>query len=189
MPNYCSNDLIITAKTKKGFLDLKTFKDLAFTKNFYSKEEKEEDRHLYLDFEKFVPYPKVAKEQEESRRNIEAMKEKGENTNKQEILHKLTYGNMEFGWNDWRCMNWGTKWNAKWTKSPEEKQNRLVYVFDTAWSPPIPIVIAMSEMFPNLNFKLKYYEQGMCFQGTFECKDGKVKQAIHKDNYRGGRGG
>jgi hypothetical protein len=46
----------------------------------------------------------------------------------------------------------------------------------------------MSKMFPDLTFKLKYYEMGNGFKGVFVCKGGKVIKSDEFE-YRGGRGG
>ena len=189
MPNWSSNDLFITAG-KKAVADLKKFKKTAFTKNKYPEEEEKKDRDLILDFEKFVPYPKEyyedIKEQEEIERLIKNGKE-GE-ANKLKILYKLKE-HKDLDLHDWHIVNWGTKWGAHYTQQPIDKGNKLVYTFDTAWSPPLPVVLKMSVMFPNLLFKIKYYEQGSGFKGIFECKAGKVIRDIYKNNYRGGRGG
>lgn len=48
-------------------------------------------------------------------------------------------------WYEWNCANWGTKWNAV----------RAVFVgpiivrFETAWSPPHPVIEQLARMFPN----------------------------------------
>lgn len=186
--NWCSNDLFITAKSKKAVENLKKFKETAFTKDKYPDDDEEKD--IYIDFENFVPYPEEVYEEEKERITIKNLRKKGKNgeANKLEILYKLK-GYKEFDWYNWNIQMWGTKWNSHYTKEPIEKGNKLFYNFDTAWSPPLPVVLAMSQMFPNLYFKIKYYEQGMGFYGTFECKAGVVIKDIYKNNYHGGRGG
>lgn len=48
-------------------------------------------------------------------------------------------------WYDWRCENWGTKWNAYETIITKE------YIeFQTAWSSPNPILKKLSQMFPDI---------------------------------------
>lgn len=47
-------------------------------------------------------------------------------------------------WYDWSCQHWGTKWNA-YDVSEEEGAVR----FDTAWSPPIPMLEALAAKFPD----------------------------------------
>lgn len=188
MPNWCDCDLIITAK-KKDIPDLNKFKEFAFTKDKYTGE-KEGERDLILDFGKFVPYPEEIVEYGKEEAEIEELKQKGKDTKKLEILHQLK-GKPNFNFYDWHIANWGTKWNARFWDSearPELDGKKLMYNFSTAWSPPTPVIFAMSKIFPKFKFKLKYYEQGMGFQGTFECEGGVIKTDIHK-SYRGGRGG
>ena len=80
------------------------------------------------------------------------------------------------GWYDWRCDNWGTKWDidAELTDYDDEF---LCYEFDSAWSPPIDAFITASKKkHKNLEFNLKYEEPGMCFMGVYKCENGKVIQ-------------
>lgn len=64
---------------------------------------------------------------------------------------------------------WGTKWDLD-----ENDQRRVAdellemgsACFDTAWSPPIAALEALSEKFPHDSFGLTYYEPGMSFAGT-----------------------
>ena len=51
-----------------------------------------------------------------------------------------------FNWYDWNRANWGTKWNAY--DSSAEEETRIIR-FDTAWSPPYPILTALSRHVPN----------------------------------------
>ena len=99
-------------------------------------------------------------------------------------------------WYDWRVKNWGTKWPASGVElcstkvfhMTSEKPIEIIYDFETAWSPPEPIVMKMSKMFPKLKFKLKYWEAGMGFRGIFIAKNGKIiKNRTY--NYMGDRGG
>lgn len=77
---------------------------------------------------------------------------------------------------------WGTKWDVGdgcWVALEVGKNGKsLAYCFDTAWSPPIPVVYEMSRMFPKLRFKLRYCEPGMGFSGTYVAKDGSVIKDI-----------
>lgn len=80
-----------------------------------------------------------------------------------------------------------TKWNAC-ECSLELGDEKLVYHFETAWSPPCPVILKASEMFPELEFRLEYFEGGAGFKGVFEAKGGKI--LVDKmSNYRGNRGG
>ena len=93
---------------------------------------------------------------------------------------------------DWCVKNWGTKWGIYSAVLKETKlagkRSKVAYTFRSAWSPPLPVINAMSIKFPQLKFKLKYYERGVGFKGTFEVQAGQVS-AEKQESYRGSRGG
>jgi hypothetical protein len=73
---------------------------------------------------------------------------------------------------DWTRTYWGTKWDAC---SPEVKSQTLSTIhvtFETAWSPPSPVVVAMSKQFPELTFELGYCEIGCGYAGSETYRGG-----------------
>ena len=67
---------------------------------------------------------------------------------------------------DWCGANWGTKGDADTHSICVSKDWTAMYIgFDTAWSPPIPMLDVWEERFPDLTFTLRYYEGGMWFMG------------------------
>jgi hypothetical protein len=42
----------------------------------------------------------------------------------------------------------------------------------TAWSPPVPLIAKMGELFPKLEFVLRYKEEGMDYKGKMVIKNG-----------------
>ena len=48
-------------------------------------------------------------------------------------------------WYDWQCENWGTKWNAYDQSIEDQGYGSFEIRFDTAWSPPFPIIEALKE--------------------------------------------
>ena len=82
-------------------------------------------------------------------------------------------------WYDWSCNNWGTKWNAHevcW------ERNDFV-VFETAWSAPEPIFIALSEKFPDVTFSVEFADEDLgnnC--GTIDY-DGETVTTIYSDDF------
>ena len=48
--------------------------------------------------------------------------------------------------------------------------------FDTAWSPPTPVIAKAAERFPALTFDLRYFECGYCFNGLFRCNGGEIEE-------------
>jgi hypothetical protein len=65
-------------------------------------------------------------------------------------------------WYDWCCTNWGTKWNACHSEGFEihESATMTIYNFDTAWSPPVPVIHALAVAYPKLRFRLEYTCEG-----------------------------
>ncbi len=69
--------------------------------------------------------------------------------------------------------NWGTKWNAG-SAYFDIQDERIIIDFDTAWSPPTPVIYAMSEQFPELTFEHIYAEQGVNYCGLLEVSNGCI---------------
>ena len=67
-------------------------------------------------------------------------------------------------------------------------KGRVKFTCQSAWSPPIPVIKAMSDKFPSLKFKLKYYEMGMGFKGVYTVEGGTVLEDSDA-KYNGHRGG
>jgi len=183
MPNWVSNDLIVTA-TKKFQAELKYFKEFAKLET-----EEDKDRSLeVLNANNFIPSPynEISREKIRISKISNFAKRKDE-----EILFNLKYGgkNENEGWYDWNVKNWGSKWNFCSTCLAEETDKKLFYTFDSAWSPMLPVICAMAKKYPNLKFNLKYYERGMGFSGSVVLHNNKVIKDSHNNNYRGWRGG
>ena len=89
---------------------------------------------------------------------------------------------------EWCCANWGTKWDVRDATQKASSRNRASFIFDTAWSPPVPIIEALSSKFPRLMVTLRYYEGGMGFKGVVKFKDGQLLEEQESD-YRGQLGG
>jgi len=70
-------------------------------------------------------------------------------------------------WYDWNVRNWGTKWDVAVrdgedypeTELMEEDETSLAYRFNTAWSPPLPAIEALSAQYPDVEFNLSYEEE------------------------------
>jgi len=83
-------------------------------------------------------------------------------------------------WLTWRMHHWGTKWNA---------YKQKIYSFDciefyTAWSAPVPVVLKLSELFPDVLITLTYADEDIgnnC--GTYIFSNG----TIIKENILTGR--
>ncbi|MFO0887920.1 MAG: hypothetical protein U0790_02115 [Isosphaeraceae bacterium] len=143
-----------------------------------------------FDFERFTPYP------EEFRRldDVAAAwdRERAENPGKVESARPRDGYNA--GGYEWCVANWGTKWRAFHVdrKEPEpcdrEGSWQVVIHLDTAWSPPLPVILRASELFTKLDFELRYFECGNAFNGMFCCRGGEVSYD-ESGPYFGERGG
>ncbi len=76
----------------------------------------------------------------------------------QAVLNIQKYGCPT--WYEWSINNWGTKWNAYGYYEGSDYSYRTDSLsFETAWSAPTPIVIALSERYPNLGFRHKWADE------------------------------
>ena len=116
-----------------------------------------------LDFNKFIP---------QGQKEIDSMGEPG--------IHPA--------WYTFNVENWGTKWNAYEIVVGDIDWGSVEINFQTAWSPPIPVVKKMGEMFPHLVFNLSYFEMGAAFNGWFQMTEGEVTEN-REGEYFGKRGG
>ncbi|OBW94248.1 hypothetical protein [Gallibacterium anatis] len=149
MPNWCENRLDIIANTAD---ELKTVLEKVIRINDHN-EEGYQYNDFILDFELLLPMPKEL--------NIEA-----------NFLPSSQYlANIEkFGvgnWYEWHCKYWGVKWNANTQYCPDYDINdtELSIDFDTPWCAPEAWFKTLIDTFPNVTFKLTYFEPGMFFAG------------------------
>lgn len=76
-----------------------------------------------------------------------------------------------FNWYKWHCQYWGTKWNLHECMNislDDLHCDHLELWFDTAWSPPVPVVQALQEIYEDIKFTMRYYEPGCCFAGEVQ---------------------
>ena len=86
-----------------------------------------------------------------------------------ELLEK--YGCLD--WYACGIQNWGTKWdvdNIPWYVAP----GSISVSFDTAWSPPTPVVIELSRRYPKVSVRHAYSEGGCNFAGVDVYENGGV---------------
>lgn len=75
----------------------------------------------------------------------------------QDLIKRFGHDN----WYDWRCENYGTKWDS----DSDNYGDDYVY-FETAWSPPLPWLQKVAKDYPELTFRIDYSEEGMQFGGV-----------------------
>lgn len=150
MPNWCENKLLILADNKDGLKDFGRLEKL-FEESLDYNEETGEVKNL---LDSIVSMPKALKDGK-----------------------KYTLPNGDtMDWYKW-CNNfWGTKWdacNCIATMPDFNAPNRMMFVFDTAWAPPLTWLETVAAIFPNLWIKLRYDEPGIGFRGV-ACGRGEI---------------
>lgn len=83
-------------------------------------------------------------------------------------------------WYPWNVTNWGTKWDATNSRVRYEEAGALnqlaeaagpvpeveaVLLFETAWSPPTPVLEAMTAQHPDVDIEHEWLDEGYCTQG------------------------
>ena len=68
-------------------------------------------------------------------------------------------GDTEYNWYNFNVREWGTKWDARDVDLLEEGKTFLRYKFDTAWTPPTPVIEKLAQQNPNLTITLEYREE------------------------------
>jgi len=140
--------------TKKFFIDILDFK--LKEKNgakFFQKNESA------FRMQKILPCPEELK-------NVTSpvRAENGENDKqfKERVArHKKLYGSTD--WYGWQTSNWGTKWDVDGEINSQTKY-RIVYIYDSAWSPNTSFFYNICEKYPLLTFHIKYAEEGMGYR-------------------------
>ena len=143
MPNWCNNNIEITGPKEKLIKILDGAKKGELLDTLF-------------------PMPEALKETEKSSDDDKMAK--------QPVVDGVN------NWYDWRVNNWSTKWDVDLyddsTKVEGDGENaRLVFGFDSAWSPPIGACAKYLEDNDDVSIRLVYYEPGCDFMGVWEDFD------------------
>ena len=146
MPNMCENKLTITGPSNK----LIAFKEKAVGPDPIlqaCKEQAEEPKVRVLEFLNFISIPDDV----------------------------LSSGDLRIC-GKWVVDNWGRKFGAydPVLKQEEIDEGNLVYLFQTAYTPPGTFLGYVSEQFPELVFRCEYYEPQCGFSGVLVFKNGET---------------
>lgn len=157
MPNWCTNKLIVrgTADDLRKFVEkANETTHLDWKPMKYDKQQG--PNHVGpLNFAAFIPLPEDAA--------------------------RYTYGEREAYGYHWCANNWGTKWHVAGKRNFDRLENeeeniqagKVLYEFNTAWSPPSKVFEAMVEQFPALDFLMKFREEDS-YYGYMEGHNGEV---------------
>jgi len=183
MPNHCSNHLEVSGSVK----EMKKFYDHLSV----IPEQDQDDYNTKIkvfDFNDFIPMPKSLDITSGSRVNnaIEVLNGEAnmgpggdypDITPEDIELGKIYLSNMKkYGhgdWYNWSNANWGTKWNAYDVYACSVEDDHFGVGFSTAWSPPMPVLAKICELFPNLTIQMEYQEEGMGFAGVAGSNPGE----------------
>ena len=196
MPNWCENELVISGPKQD-------VEDLLSTMSAPKTEVTEHGviNNVIVDtctfsFGNIIPYPmeyeQLDRAYEAATRMISKM------THSEREKYFQSNGRPRDGYNsggyEWCKANWGTKWDAcdvLISKRKPSKSSKAVFYdvsFQTAWTPPRPVIHALSLKYPKVRLALKYWERGAGFRGSLIMKGGRIISQSQKA-YSGRRGG
>jgi len=177
MPNWCDCEITIKGESAT----LQTLIDTVCSIS------EEADNHLVLDTNKLIPYPEFFKSMDEAQAKWRADHYKGNEKILEDGIPEPKDGYNQGGY-QWCISNWGTKWGLCHTQLLKKDNGMLMYGCDTAWSPPEPLMMKLSQLFPDAKITLKWWEGGSGVKGTNKYHKG---ECIHSatSNYMGHRGG
>lgn len=158
MPNHISNRLTITA-------------DSALTAEIFAaiRGESPDSKAWLIDFDRIIPMPAALKNTGCGGAVIDGVSvrkwwtDNSDNPNRSpdRLLtdeEKAAIDATGFdNWYEWSRKNWGTKWNAYEIK--REGENAIY--FETAWSPPVPVLVALAKKYPQAKFTLEYADESI----------------------------
>lgn len=178
MPNWCENELTVSGPK-------------ADIERLLQKVHGEKEDEV-LDFNKVIPYPEKFRAMDRKAREHARMITQMSAEELQKYVKKHGSSIPKDGYNsggyEWCVHTWGTKWNADECIIRRGAKS-VKFLFNTAWSPSIPITDVLAQQFPTLRFKHEYWECGMGYKGKSVFKDGILIDEDYSENYRGGRGG
>lgn len=83
------------------------------------------------------------------------------------------------GWYNWSRAYWGTKWNCYDVVVLDEG----AFEFNTAWSAPLPVMQALSEIFPEVIINLDWADEDAgCNTGEATYEGGSETSLVYFDN-------
>jgi len=83
---------------------------------------------------------------------------------------------------NWFVDNWGTKWDALNPIVQTHKKNKIIIMFDTAWSPPDNWLKHIHLMFPQLQFNLVWIDEDFPSCGYICTENNSIKIVQYEHN-------
>jgi hypothetical protein len=187
MPNHCENDLYVTGPE----LEVKRFMTFIGA---------DKDTPAF-DCNAVIPYPEKFKQMDEEAKAFSFFNNEGsaEEREAAKKVYEAKWGTAQDGYNsggyEWCVSNWGTKWGAYEVEVYEHPKRGTCITFQSAWSPPTPVIRKLFELFPTLHFEHEYFECGAGYCGAITYNpearqyDEDPVSEWHTDDYTGNRGG
>jgi hypothetical protein len=141
MPNWVFNHLSVEG-SEREVAKLKAQVGVAITTNYENKEEVNEK--CIFSFMNILPPPADKLDEYYGTHGFADGKKTGD---------------TEYNWYVFNNREWGTKWDANDVELLEDNKTSLHYKFDTAWSPPTPVIKELSRQYPELTITLSYEEE------------------------------
>ena len=147
MPNWCYNKIEMYGDEK----ELQKIKEQVETKE------------SLFDFDTIIPTPNFDMIPNDKG---ELPKLRDDVIGKELGIKEFPDGSSDDRWYHWHIDNWGTKWNSS-EVTVEHEGDVLNYYFDTAWSPPEPVIQKLRELYPDVSISAFYDEPGMQIAGYY----------------------
>ena len=168
MPNHCESDLYIHGP--------KAIVATVIAKHFTADGE--------LNCDSVIPYPASFKALDEASAKWEA--DNKDNPNRD--WRNRPKDGFNSGGYDWCVACWGTKWGTYDGTGINKTARGFGAGFQSAWSPPTPVVSALAAMYPKIKIQMNSFENGMGYQVKANWENGKLI-CENQNDYRGSRGG
>jgi hypothetical protein len=98
-----------------------------------------------------------------------------------------SYSGYNLGGYEWCIKHWGTKWHPRVIEVQIQDEETAMIIFETPWSPPIPLLNALASKFPATEFLLHWDEENTEDQGEVSWVE--ERQDIQtRSKYHGSRG-
>lgn len=81
------------------------------------------------------------------------------------VINIARHGHAD--WYSWSLEHWGTKWNGGRCELKRNSETELALYFETAWSPPEPVLRRIVQAHPALSGSVDYLDEGFGFAGTY----------------------
>ncbi len=162
MPNHIYSKLIVSGPSEE-------------VKRFYEFAKMGENP---IEANKFIPYPEKYKKLDKIAEDWEIAntvdgKIWGKYKEDVDFNSRPKDGYNQGGY-EWCIENWGTKWGFYSFKETNFTPSEIIYEFQTAWSPALPVILQASVIFPTLKFRYQYEDEGWNYIGYTEFFNGKV---------------